>query len=55
MSILNTAIIGCGNFGQRHAQHIAQLSDDLQLVACCDVDEARAKMKKMLDEQEKPT
>ncbi|MCA9888154.1 MAG: Gfo/Idh/MocA family oxidoreductase [Anaerolineae bacterium] len=44
MSILKAAIIGCGHFGQRHAQHISELKDELQLVACCDIDEAKARM-----------
>ncbi|MBZ0301655.1 MAG: Gfo/Idh/MocA family oxidoreductase [Anaerolineae bacterium] len=43
MSVLNAAIIGCGHFGQRHAQHITELHEDLRLVACCDVDETRAR------------
>lgn len=36
MTILKTAILGCGSFAHRHAGYISQLGDDLQLVAFCD-------------------
>lgn len=35
MPPLRTAILGCGNFAHRHAQNIAGLKDDLEMVAFC--------------------
>lgn len=44
MSRLRTAILGCGNYANRHAQNIAQLKDNFEWVAFCDryEDKARA-------------
>ncbi|MBI5305299.1 MAG: Gfo/Idh/MocA family oxidoreductase [Chloroflexi bacterium] len=42
MQQLKTAILGCGGFANRHAQNIASLPEQFELVAFCDVDLARA-------------
>jgi predicted dehydrogenase len=36
MNLLNTAILGCGQFAHQHAKIINSLSEELQLVAFCD-------------------
>ncbi len=36
MKALRTAIIGCGHFARRHAERLAALKDDVQLVGFCD-------------------
>ena len=43
MPILRTGILGCGGIGQRHAQTAVQFKDEIELVAFCDADEARAR------------
>ena len=43
MSTLRTGILGCGGVAQRHAQTAVQLKDEIELVAFCDADEARAR------------
>ncbi|WP_460798807.1 Gfo/Idh/MocA family protein [Microbacterium sp. GXF0217] len=42
MSILSTAIIGCGVIGRTHVEAVLQLVDSLALTALVDVDRARA-------------
>ena len=42
MSILSTAIIGCGVIGRTHVEAVLQLADRLVLTALVDVDTARA-------------
>lgn len=42
MKPLKTAILGCGGWGTRHAQNIAKLPEQIELVACCDQVEKRA-------------
>jgi UDP-N-acetyl-2-amino-2-deoxyglucuronate dehydrogenase len=39
----NIALIGCGRISKNHLESIAQLSDDLKLVAVCDLIEERAR------------
>lgn len=39
----NIALIGCGRISGKHLESIAQLTDDLKLVAVCDIIEERAK------------
>lgn len=39
---LRLGFLGCGNFAQRHAQNLQQLSDDVRLVAFCDRTEEKA-------------
>lgn len=41
MKKLNFALIGCGRIGSRHAEHIKNIGN---LIAVCDVDEAKAKI-----------
>lgn len=36
MNLLNTAILGCGQFAHQHAKILTSLSEELQLVAFCD-------------------
>jgi predicted dehydrogenase len=43
MSILNTAVIGCGGRSRAHLPIIRILSDKYRPVAVCDIDEERAK------------
>jgi predicted dehydrogenase len=43
MNPLRTAILGCGNFAQRHAANIVQMPDELQLVAFADHCEENAR------------
>lgn len=40
---IRAGILGCGGIAQKHAQAISQLSDQVQLVAVCDHDPARAR------------
>lgn len=42
MTLLRTAIIGCGGIANRHATTITQLTHDLRLMACCDAIQERA-------------
>jgi len=39
---LKTAILGCGGFAVTHAQNLASLPDEINLVAFCDLDKDRA-------------
>jgi len=39
----NIALIGCGRISGKHLESITQLTDDLKLVAVCDIIEERAK------------
>ncbi|MBI5649110.1 MAG: Gfo/Idh/MocA family oxidoreductase [Chloroflexi bacterium] len=43
MNKLRTGILGCGGIAQKHAQTIAQLNDEIELVAVCDHTEAKAR------------
>lgn len=40
--MLKAGLLGCGGIASRHAQAIARLKDDVELVACCDLDASRA-------------
>ncbi len=42
MNPLRTAILGCGGFANKHAGNFLAMPDKFELVAFCDVDEARA-------------
>lgn len=42
MNPLRTAILGCGGFANKHAANFLTLPDKFELVAFCDVDEAKA-------------
>jgi predicted dehydrogenase len=42
MSVLRTGILGCGGFAHRHAEIIANLPDELELVAFADRNEPKA-------------
>lgn len=35
MSMLRVGLLGCGGIGARHAGAVAELSEDMELVACC--------------------
>ncbi|HQE94968.1 MAG TPA: Gfo/Idh/MocA family oxidoreductase, partial [Candidatus Marinimicrobia bacterium] len=39
----NIALIGCGRISKNHFESINQLSNDLKLVAVCDIIEERAR------------
>ncbi|HZQ08444.1 MAG TPA: Gfo/Idh/MocA family oxidoreductase, partial [Anaerolineae bacterium] len=40
---LRAGILGPGNIAKRHAQALAELHDEVELVACCGRDEARTR------------
>lgn len=42
MKPLRAALLGCGTFGHRHAQNLVSLPDQVELVAFCDRNPARA-------------
>jgi predicted dehydrogenase len=42
MKTLRAAILGCGGFAHRHAQNLATLGDEVQLVAFCDANQQNA-------------
>ncbi len=43
MSRLRIAILGCGNYANRHAQYLAQMQDECELVAFCDRHDEKAR------------
>jgi len=43
MPPLRTAILGCGGFAHRHARLLAELKDEIALVAFCDRNEPKAR------------
>ena len=43
MKRLRTAILGCGDFANRHAQNLVSLPDEIELAAFCDHHEANAR------------
>ena len=43
MSALRVGLLGCGGIGARHAGAVAELPEDLELVACCGRDAERTK------------
>ena len=40
--MLRAGLLGCGGIANRHAQAILGLKEDVELVACCDIDPGRA-------------
>jgi predicted dehydrogenase len=40
--MMRIGILGCGGIAHRHAQAILKMQDEMELVACCDIDESRA-------------
>jgi predicted dehydrogenase len=40
--MLRVGILGCGGIANRHAQALLGLKEDVELVACCDIDASRA-------------
>lgn len=43
MTTLRVALLGCGGIGARHAASVAELPEDMELVACCGRDELRTR------------
>jgi predicted dehydrogenase len=43
MTVLRVGLLGCGGIGARHADAVAALPNDMDLVACCGRDEERTK------------
>lgn len=43
MSLLRAGILGCGGIAQRHAQTVALMKDEIELVSFCDTNETRAR------------
>jgi predicted dehydrogenase len=41
-TMLRAGILGCGGIANRHAQALLGLKEDVELVACCDIDAAKA-------------
>ncbi|MDY6786693.1 MAG: Gfo/Idh/MocA family oxidoreductase [candidate division WOR-3 bacterium] len=42
MSRIKIALVGCGRISERHFEVIEELSEDLELIAVCDIDEGKA-------------